>query len=298
MKPTARREKALLLATARVIAAQLKQASKGTRIRVRQPARAGWTNTNGWRAVVGDLGKNQPRLEVWLDSFTGHQQRKFYLCFCHRDRDHLHRLANGVARKLRPHRHITDKDTDDGKFLRLAESLRRVEFGLPFLESYSSGDSFYGIYDFSVRSGGTSINPHLCARGVAFFADVARTLPNARPEETDHEVYPQVENRRLVAAHLQRERSGLLATECKIRDKYQCQICGLRFERVYGEVGKCFAEAHHLVPLSRLGNRAKTSLEDLVTVCANCHRMLHRMEGRRDDVRRLKLVVKKHRMHR
>jgi HNH endonuclease len=33
------------------------------------------------------------------------------------------------------------------------------------------------------------------------------------------------------------------------------------------------AEAHHIVPLSQLRESVKTRLEDLATVCANCHRL-------------------------
>jgi predicted HNH restriction endonuclease len=48
------------------------------------------------------------------------------------------------------------------------------------------------------------------------------------------------------------DRSRLLAIECKIRDNYGCQVCGLRFEDTYGRLGVGYAEAHHRVPLSQL----------------------------------------------
>jgi len=119
-------------------------------------------------------------------------------------------------------------------------------------------------------------------------------MPNATPEREEHEVYPQFENRKLVVSHLQRERSSYLATERKIYDDYECQVCGLSFEEAYGTLGEGFAEAHHRVPLHRLKGRTRTRLDDLSTVCANCHRMLHKMKGRRDDVERLKTIVKRH----
>ena len=91
------------------------------------------------------------------------------------------------------------------------------------------------------------------------------------------------------------ERSKMLATECKIRDNYECQVCGLRYEDAYGKLGQEFAEAHHLVPLSKLRESIKTRLEDLATVCANCHRMLHRMAGQRNDIHQLKKLRQKQR---
>jgi 5-methylcytosine-specific restriction protein A len=39
-------------------------------------------------------------------------------------------------------------------------------------------------------------------------------------------------------------------------------------------LGEGFIEVHHLYPISE-GNR-KSSIEDVKTVCANCHRMLHK----------------------
>ena len=121
-------------------------------------------------------------------------------------------------------------------------------------------------------------------------------MPSASLDTDGHIVYPQAENRKQVTSHLQRERSRLLATERKIRDKYTCQVCGIRFEDIYGkELGAGYAEAHHLVPLGYLKGDITTNIEDLRTVCANCHRMLHRMSGKRKDIEKLRAIVKRHR---
>ncbi|XIH38680.1 hypothetical protein C1N68_14050 [Priestia aryabhattai] len=61
-----------------------------------------------------------------------------------------------------------------------------------------------------------------------------------------------------------------------------CKVCGFNFEEVYGERGKDFIEVHHIEPLSTLEKEAVIDPErDLIPVCANCHRMIHR---RRDNV--------------
>ena len=200
------------------------------------------------------------------------------------------RVARSVARKLRPHRVITEKDTGDGKYVALRQRLCRDEFNMPLLEKYE-GNSFYGMYDMT-KSAPSKISPYFCERAAAFLEDVARALPHAIPENVEREIYPQIENRKIVTSHLQRERSRLLATECKIRDGYECQVCRMKFEKNYGKIGKAFAEAHHLVPLGKLNRQTKTHLKDSVTVCANCHRMLHKMEGKRDDVSKLKRIVR------
>ena len=61
-----------------------------------------------------------------------------------------------------------------------------------------------------------------------------------------------------------------------------CQGCGFDFEKTYGEIGRRYIEVHHIKPLSEgegsIGVNADT---DLICVCANCHRMIHR---RKDSV--------------
>lgn len=294
MKPKAKQDRAWLLATAKAVAERLKLHSEGTRLRVRIPHRATTTNTDGWSATIGDLGKNQPRLEVWFDRFSGHAQRKLYICFRSEVQQQITSITKRVARKLWPVRVVTTRDTTKEKFLVLAERLARSEFNTPVLEKYQGGRTFYGIYD-STRETAERVSSHFCMRAAAFIEDVARALPRATLDDEHREVYPHFENRKHVTSHLQRERSKLLATECKIRDKYECQVCDLRFEDSYGRLGSEFAEAHHRVPLKQLRENVRTRVEDLATVCANCHRMLHRMEGKRNDIERLRSIIRRRR---
>ncbi|WP_255407452.1 HNH endonuclease [Sporosarcina sp. P13] len=61
-----------------------------------------------------------------------------------------------------------------------------------------------------------------------------------------------------------------------------CCVCDFNFEEMYGERGKDFIEVHHVKPLSALKEAAEINPDtDLVPLCANCHRMVHR---RKDDV--------------
>jgi len=291
MKSKTKQDRAWLLATAKAVAERLKLHSEGTRLRIRIPHRATTTNTDGWSAIIGDLGTSQPRMEVWFDRFSGYPQRKLYACFRSEVRQQMVSITKRVARKLWPARVVTPGDTDEEGFLVLAERLARSEFNTPLLEKYRGGRTFYGIYD-PTRDTAERVSPHFCVRAAAFFEDVARALPHATAEDEQRDVYPRCENRKRVASHLHRERSKLLATECKIRDNYECQVCGFRFEDAYGRLGSEFAEAHHRVPLSQLRENVRTRIEDLATVCANCHRMLHRMVGRREDMKKLRNIIR------
>lgn len=58
-----------------------------------------------------------------------------------------------------------------------------------------------------------------------------------------------------------------------------CEVpgCGFDFKKRYGDLGFAYAEVHHKTPLARSATQGrKTPLSDLATVCANCHRMIHR----------------------
>lgn len=288
-----RQNRAWLLTTAKVVAEELTLRCEGTRLRIRIPSRAELVDTDGWVAVIGDLGKKGPRLEVWFDRISGYPERKLYAGFCSELRPQMTSITKRVSRKLWPAREITIEDLNEDNSV-LTKRLGRSEFNTPILEKYPHGRTYYGIFDLT-RESADRVSPHFCRRAVAFFEDVARALPHATAEDEQREVYPRFENRKRVASHLRRERSRLLATECKIRDNYICQVCRLRFEDTYGKLGIEFAEAHHLVPLSRLREQVRTSIEDLATVCANCHRMLHRMAGTPADLKKLRAMLRKRR---
>jgi 5-methylcytosine-specific restriction endonuclease McrA len=288
---TAQPDRKLLLSTAKAIVAQAKLAIAGQRAQLRKPTQASVTNTDGWSVTLGGLGRGQPRLELWLDRFAGHKTRKFYIGFVSGNRKQIAHIKKSVSDQRVPVRQVQQKDITKEKVWRLTVPLKPGEFNGPVYENYEKGKTYFGLFD-TTRLSTQRVNPYFCERAVSFIEDVLAALPATDLEDRNRQVYPRIENRKRVATHLRRERSGLLATECKIRDKYRCQICGFAFGDMYGAIGKDFAEAHHLVPLGELNGKVVTNLKDLVTVCANCHRMLHRMSGKRGDVPKLKGLVR------
>jgi len=290
MKPRSRQDRAYLLATAQAVALRLRSAEP--RIRVRVPTTVSPTDTNGWYAILGDLGKRQPRLEMWFDRFTGYPGRKLWSGFYSSEQPKLKNVIKRVGRELRPIRTVGNNDTTEGRYRMFNMRLPRSQFNAPILEKYKKGYTYYGIYDPTPRVLQRA-NFHFCGRATAFFLDVIECLPTAPAADERQGIYPRYENRKHVVSHLQRDRSRFLANKCKIRDNYRCRVCEHLFEEVYGELGIGFAEAHHLVPLSQLRDNVKTRLSDLVAVCANCHRMLHLMRGKRDDVTKLRAIVRR-----
>lgn len=94
--------------------------------------------------------------------------------------------------------------------------------------------------------------------------------------------YSAMEGNLKLKVHYRRERSRKLIGLKKeqYRKNYgilRCEVCGLAFEEIYPEsLGEDFIEVHHKTPLSQVENAVKTTLDDLILVCANCHRMIHR----------------------
>ena len=72
-----------------------------------------------------------------------------------------------------------------------------------------------------------------------------------------------------------RQRNRAIRNQCAARDNYTCRVCGFNFEENYGERGKEFIEVHHLKLLSSYDNEHDIELDDLISLCSNCHSMIH-----------------------
>lgn len=80
---------------------------------------------------------------------------------------------------------------------------------------------------------------------------------------------------------------------------YTCQACDFDFQAAYGDLGKNYIEAHHLLPYAELaiGQLRKLDIKrDFAVLCANCHKMIHRMESSA-DIEGLRNLVKRYKSH-
>lgn len=90
-----------------------------------------------------------------------------------------------------------------------------------------------------------------------------------------------IEGKQYLKTHLTYERNHYIKTKAKESFKITngrlfCEICGFDFNKIYGEVGKDFIEAHHSIPVSEMKKDHKTTINDFVMLCSNCHSMIHR----------------------
>jgi predicted HNH restriction endonuclease len=121
-----------------------------------------------------------------------------------------------------------------------------------------------------------------------FDGSAAPTMEELRELEPDLEAkdLASPEGRILIKTHRVLERNQALVKKKKqavlsTTGALACEVCSFDFLETYAELGRGFAECHHLTPLALLTETTETRLEDLAMVCANCHRMLHRGKQRK-----------------
>ncbi|WP_368298549.1 HNH endonuclease [Cytobacillus firmus] len=110
--------------------------------------------------------------------------------------------------------------------------------------------------------------------GVTYEEDIVSEPINVDEEEE----FP--EGRILFRVHKYRERNNTAVKRKKQHaienDQLFCEICKFDFKERYGKIGEGYIECHHTIPISEYKKEDKTNPKDLILVCSNCHRMLHR----------------------
>ncbi|HJH30065.1 MAG TPA: hypothetical protein C5S51_10330 [Methanosarcinaceae archaeon] len=88
------------------------------------------------------------------------------------------------------------------------------------------------------------------------------------------------EERKTLRYHKHVERNLKISKRTKEIHGYTCTACGFNFVKKYGEIGTNYIEAHHLTPFADLNENSKVSPKnDMTVLCANCHRMIHRLQN-------------------
>jgi len=93
--------------------------------------------------------------------------------------------------------------------------------------------------------------------------------------EIDLQTFEVLEGEKYVSDVVLRSRKKSLIDEKKAKSDYRCEICGINFEEIYGDIGRKFIIAHHMEPIGLRKAASETTLSDIALVCANCHHMIH-----------------------
>jgi predicted HNH restriction endonuclease len=191
-----------------------------------------------WYLVLFPANRHGPLVEIWETKKDNIEQKSLYWNYSPSKRDGKNELRKAYFQK-----HF--KNT-------------RVVIDLPNSEDDLDGflEECFILVDNRLKSD---------------FLD--KQLPMTResfPEGKEHE-----------RRHIVRERNPkvvrLAKDLFKTKQKHLfCQVCSFDFAVVYGELGEDFIEAHHIIPVSALNAGVETRVEDIILICSNCHRMLHR----------------------
>lgn len=150
----------------------------------------------------------------------------------------------------------------------------------------------------SIRAGHNISNPE------AFFFTV--DAPNARKlvttmveimnffasESEEQSFSGEAEGLRQYTIASRIERSSRNRLEAIRLHGYKCQVCDFDFAETYGDLGRNYIEVHHVNPLAEQGGEHIVNPEtDLICLCANCHRMVHRNSREVLSIDDLKQIV-------
>lgn len=85
------------------------------------------------------------------------------------------------------------------------------------------------------------------------------------------------EGTRIIRQSVGYERKRANRIRCLNHHGFDCVVCGLNFSQRYGTLGSGFVEVHHIFTVASMpeGYRPDPRTE-MVPLCANCHRMVHR----------------------
>lgn len=101
-----------------------------------------------------------------------------------------------------------------------------------------------------------------------------------------------LEGRPIETLGLRFERSPSIRRQAIQFHGLKCMICDFSFQFTYGDLGLGYIEVHHLEPLSHVQAEHDVNPKtDLVVLCSNCHRIVHRIKGRTMPPVQLKSVV-------
>ncbi len=88
------------------------------------------------------------------------------------------------------------------------------------------------------------------------------------------------EGKRKLIKHYTRERNAKIVKEAKSialrkSGELRCEICGFSFRDRYGSLAQNYIEGHHIKPVASMKEGETTSVEDILLICSNCHRVIH-----------------------
>lgn len=97
-----------------------------------------------------------------------------------------------------------------------------------------------------------------------------------------------LEGVRKEAIYLRKTRNQALVAAVKKRDNNTCQSCGFYVKLPSGNF---IIDVHHLNPLKTVRESIVTSVDDLICLCPNCHRIAHSRDIKPLNIEEIKAYI-------
>jgi 5-methylcytosine-specific restriction protein A len=133
----------------------------------------------------------------------------------------------------------------------------------------------YPDYNWTPQAGGCSIPGEISSQ----LLKVTQENPRLRfRPQTLEDIKQYAEGKSRTVTSKTYDRSPRARQACIEHYGYDCVVCGFNFNNLYGGIGSTYVEVHHLRQIADIGEEYLIDpIKDLRPVCANCHRMLHRV---------------------
>jgi len=162
-----------------------------------------------------------------------------------------------------------------GRYAKRIAEKYDINFTARNAEKYKFWDLFFNGWDEGTKFI-WQLRPELVEALVETRLTGEEILPDELPTEITEELFEGIKKAVTVNSY---ERNPKARQLCVKHWDAICAVCGIDFEKTYGEIGKGFIHVHHLTPVSRIGKTYQVDpINDLIPVCPNCHSMLHRQE--------------------
>jgi len=251
------------------------------------------SNSHGWYAIVATW-KGYPPVELWFDRSLGKPERHYWFGFGVTQKAKITKLFQAIPVQSRPKKTLSDSDWHmvGANYEIKRSSLTTQDMSWSVYECYPGAGYYWGMFDPVNYGAGSEAGLFNVNRAANF---ICSAIEFVDPEEGDEEPYAGREGGRAHRMVETPQRCAKAARHRKEKDNHVCSICAKRcifeFQGEEKPIERTFSEAHHIVPISKIDVEREVKLEDLRTVCPNCHRMLHKMNGTKADMEALRKIV-------
>lgn len=155
-----------------------------------------------------------------------------------------------------------------------------------------SNYGFRYLGQFSYYSHASGESPLEPTRFILYPFDISPDDDNVEPIVAESTYLPMVEGKEKTRIQTYYERNPKLRIRAIKIHGTKCVICGFDFGKRYGPFGEGYIEIHHIIPHSSIkGEHEIDPQKDLVPICSNCHRMIHKPRDMWLTIEEMKKII-------